>query len=523
MLPSTIIPTFSIQSCQKMRRSLAILHILAFASTQAFKRSVAHSLYRGSRLHNSNAVPSAESITPATYRSDLYGVLGVPRNASREELKKAYWNIVSYNHPDRNNSEEALWFYQNASYAYNILGRDSKKRSEYDMKLEADDFIVSLGEVGKGVTELAVPLINRTFTTAIPLMRDVLDLGSAAVDAISEDTILDDSNSSGFFNRIAKAIGVKGSEQSIRRKKEQLEAIERQLNVTRTEMIVAAESDKIASNEYSVVNRLFMSKKDEYDRVLAQFNSADNLYSIAKREESDARAQLKRKDEEVSSLTKKASSLGQGIESLENEIRDLESLLIKKKQQLSSMQTEKSMLSEYLEANVSVSEIFKGTLSNAILLREEREAAVSDLDSRLRAEQQRLDAATRENNAAEDNYRRQRELLVSLTRRAEQLFGKKLTLESAIENETTTLMNSRAELEAERQRVLELRKKQEEEAALTAEMARVQEIRERMERRAKELEQIELERRRLEKEAMEEMEALRRSEEALKIRKKNPE
>lgn len=480
-------------------------------------------MLRISPLHDANAVPSTESITPATYRNDLYGILGVSRNASREELKKAYWNIVADNHPDRNSSVEALWLYQNASYAYNVLGRDSKKRSEYDMKLEADDFIMSLGEVGKGVTELAVPLINRTFTTAMPLMRDVFDLGSAAVDALSEDIILDDSNSSGFFNRIAKAIGVKGSEQSIRRKKEQLEAIERQLNDTRAEMIVAAESDKIASNEYSVVNRLYMSKKDEYDKVLSQFNSADNLFTIAKREESDARAQLKRKDEEVSSLTKKASSLGQNIDSLETEIRDLEALLIKKKQQLSSMQTEKSMLSEYLEANVSVSEIFKGTLSNAILLREEREAAMSELESKLRAEQQRLDAATRENSVAEDSYRRQREQLVSLTKRAEQLFSKKLSLESAIESETKTLLSSRAELEAERQRVLELRRKQEEEAALAAEMARLQEIRERMEKRARELEQIELERKRLEREAMEEMEALRRSEEALRSRKKNPE
>ena len=499
------------------------LLLLYLACLKSIAWNHKRSIVRVFSLSDANAVPSPDAITPATYRSDLYGVLGVSRNASKEDLKKAYWNIVSYNHPDRNNSMEALWIYQNASYAYNVLGRDSKKRNEYDMKLEADDFILSLGEVGKGVTGLAVPLINRTFTTAMPLMRDVLDLGSAAVDALSEDTILDESSSSGFFNRIAKAIGVKGTEQSIRRKKEQLETLERQLNATRAEMAIAAESDKITSNEYSAVNRLFMLKKDEYEKVLERYNAADSQYKISKKEEADVKSQLKQKDDEVNGILKRTLSLGQNIESIESEIRDLEALLLKKKQQLSDLQTEKRLYTDFLEANASVSEILRNSLSNMVSIREEREAVFKEFEAKLRIEEQQLEAATRENNVAEDNYRRQREYLVSLTRKAEQLYSKKVTLEAAVESESKALQSSRAELEAERQRVIELRKKQEEEAALAAEMARLREIRERMERRARELEQIELERKRLEKESMEEMEALKRSEEALRSRQRNPE
>lgn len=50
-----------------------------------------------------NAKDTSERIEPAVYVEDLYGVLGVFPNASREELKEAYWAISFKNHPDRNN------------------------------------------------------------------------------------------------------------------------------------------------------------------------------------------------------------------------------------------------------------------------------------------------------------------------------------------------------------------------------------------------------------------------------------
>lgn len=63
---------------------------------------------------------------------DYYDVLGVARNASADELKKAYRKIALKNHPDRNpGDEEAVERFKEASEAFDVLGDDAK-RSRYD-------------------------------------------------------------------------------------------------------------------------------------------------------------------------------------------------------------------------------------------------------------------------------------------------------------------------------------------------------------------------------------------------------
>jgi DnaJ-domain-containing protein 1 len=50
-----------------------------------------------------NVQATDEIIEPAVYVDDLYGALGVAPNASKQELKEAYWALSFRNHPDRNN------------------------------------------------------------------------------------------------------------------------------------------------------------------------------------------------------------------------------------------------------------------------------------------------------------------------------------------------------------------------------------------------------------------------------------
>ncbi|KAI5063215.1 hypothetical protein GOP47_0021762 [Adiantum capillus-veneris] len=64
---------------------------------------------------------------------DYYNVLKVGRNASAEDLKRAYKRLAMKWHPDKNpgNNREAEANFKQVSEAYEVLG-DSKKRSIYD-------------------------------------------------------------------------------------------------------------------------------------------------------------------------------------------------------------------------------------------------------------------------------------------------------------------------------------------------------------------------------------------------------
>lgn len=85
-------------------------------------------------LSPSRYVPSAAHFhtSSVSHKRDYYDILGVPRNASAKEIKKAYYQLAKKYHPDTNkgNTDSSKKF-QEISEAYEVLG-DESKRQEYN-------------------------------------------------------------------------------------------------------------------------------------------------------------------------------------------------------------------------------------------------------------------------------------------------------------------------------------------------------------------------------------------------------
>lgn len=65
-------------------------------------------------------------------KRDYYEVLGIPKGASKEEIKKAYRRLALQYHPDRNKSTDSEEKFKEISEAYAVLS-DDEKRQVYDM------------------------------------------------------------------------------------------------------------------------------------------------------------------------------------------------------------------------------------------------------------------------------------------------------------------------------------------------------------------------------------------------------
>ena len=64
-------------------------------------------------------------------KKDYYEILGLNKNSSKDEIKKAYKNLAKKYHPDLNKNKEAEGRFKEVSEAYAVLS-DDQKRQTYD-------------------------------------------------------------------------------------------------------------------------------------------------------------------------------------------------------------------------------------------------------------------------------------------------------------------------------------------------------------------------------------------------------
>ncbi|MCB1839001.1 MAG: DnaJ domain-containing protein, partial [Alphaproteobacteria bacterium] len=63
---------------------------------------------------------------------DFYKILGVEKDASSEDIKKAYRKLAMQHHPDRNkDNPKAEEKFKEVNQAYDVL-KDEQKRAAYD-------------------------------------------------------------------------------------------------------------------------------------------------------------------------------------------------------------------------------------------------------------------------------------------------------------------------------------------------------------------------------------------------------
>jgi molecular chaperone DnaJ len=104
---------------------------------------------------------------------DYYEVLGVPRNAGVDEIKKAYRQLALKYHPDRNQGDpEAEEKFKEASEAYSVLGNDEKRKIYDQFGFEG------LKGMGRGFADFSSVFSDSIFADFGDILGDLFGFGS---------------------------------------------------------------------------------------------------------------------------------------------------------------------------------------------------------------------------------------------------------------------------------------------------------------------------------------------------------
>ncbi len=265
-------------------------------------------------------------------------------NSTRKQLKEAYWKIAFNNHPDRNKTLDALYLYRNASHAYKILGKDPKRRAEYDAKYKTKRYIGLLEQVGTEVlqpltTGVAIPLVNLTVqtisSTAVPLIQDLFEQSASALKALldveatmtSEQREAEENPFGSIFARTSFAFNLKRFEQAVKKREKEL-ANTQTLYLTsldRYQTILQQLSEcqenltHVTETQTMTQQQIFQLQQTQNDQI----SYYDNIQSLSVIKEQ----QLFNASEEVLQLEMTSAQLDRSIAQRDVQIQSLEAQL----------------------------------------------------------------------------------------------------------------------------------------------------------------------------------------------------
>jgi len=399
-------------------------------------------------LRDLEATPAGESISPAVFEEDLYGILCVSQNATREELRDSYWKIAALNHPDRNSSEEATQIFRNASRAYQILGKNEKTRQLYDNQYKAKMYLNVVEEVGAEVLvplarDVAMPLINMTVKSigsfAIPFFRDAFEQSSAALQAAftkdSKNNLDDDDDDDDGLNlfdavtRASAALEKKSYQQKLRRSMEQIDSCEKQLNDAITELEktnlkdgeIVEDLRKLEVDEISYISKASQAES-ALTIAVTNFNSANEKAMVAEKE-------YKKRSGTVIDLRNRQQAIDYELTSLVTEVKRLEEALAAAKAKVQNLQVEQISVAVDVDRESKLISRYEEDYKQASMFKQEREQELTEAQTK---RDKYVDEATNAGNTRSDanaTINRNKEFKAVLEKKVAQLTLKKSTLE----------------------------------------------------------------------------------------------
>lgn len=250
-------------------------------SQRRYRKEIRGNRRLHTKLHETFATGIDLSIEPTVYQDDLYGVLGVNINATKVQLRDAYWAIAFRTHPDRNDTPEALSDFRNASHAYKILGRSEQTRSEYDSRFRTKFYLDTMDQLSREVIapfamDVAIPLIDMTVrgigNFALPFFQDAYEQSSSGFRAAfqNDESLTDaDIEATGFeaITRAANAAMRTGLEQRIRRTRDSIGSTSDRLESLSTQLKEAKEKESSLLKALETVTRV----EEESSKSLKNF------------------------------------------------------------------------------------------------------------------------------------------------------------------------------------------------------------------------------------------------------------